>query len=99
MGSDEICNLDDLYEQYSGPIFDYLMRFSGDYFLADELTGETFYPAILSLDSFRGEASVSTWLFRIARNLYFKKVKAKAANFTRCASGARYGLCYKRTRS
>jgi len=75
MGSDEVRSLDDLYERYSGPIFGYLMCLSGDYFLADELTGETFYRAMLALDSFRGEASVSTWLFRIARNLYFKKVQ------------------------
>jgi RNA polymerase sigma-70 factor (ECF subfamily) len=47
------------------------MHLSGDHSLADELTGETFYRAMLALDSFRGEASVRTWLFRIVRNLYF----------------------------
>jgi RNA polymerase sigma-70 factor (ECF subfamily) len=75
MGSDEVRSLKDLYERYSGPIFGYLIHLSGDYSLADELTGETFYRAMLALDNFRGEADVSTWLLRIARNLYFKKVK------------------------
>ena len=72
MDSDEVHGLAELYEQYSGPVFGYLLRLSGDYPLADELTGETFYRAILALDGFRGEASAKTWLLRIARNLYLR---------------------------
>ncbi len=75
MGSDEVHCLDDLYKRYSGLIYGYLIRLSGGHSLADELTSETFYRVMLALDSFRGEAGVSTWLFRIARNLCFKKVK------------------------
>lgn len=75
MGSKEVHSLAELYERYSGPVFDYLLRVSGDRPLADELTGETFYRAMLALDGFRGEASVKTWLLRIARNLYLRRAE------------------------
>lgn len=75
MGSDEVHSLAELYERYSRPVFGYLLHLSGDHPLAEELTGETFYRAMLALDGFRGEASVKTWLLRIARNLYLRRVK------------------------
>ncbi len=75
MASDEVHSMTELYEQYSGPVFDYLLRVSGDRPLADDLTSETFFRAMVSLDGFRGEASVKTWLLRIARNLYLRRAE------------------------
>ena len=68
-------SLEELYERYSGAVFDYLHRMSGDRHLAEDLTGETFYRAMLSIDGFRGEASVKTWLLRIARNLFLRRME------------------------
>jgi len=65
-------NLKELYELYSGSVFNYLISVSGNRELAEDLTGETFYRAMLAIDSFRGESSVKTWLIRIARNLYLR---------------------------
>ena len=65
----------DLFDQYAGAIYGYLLRLSGDQALADDLTNETFYRAMLALAGFRGEASVKTWLLSIARNLYLNRVK------------------------
>jgi len=75
MDSHEVHSLADLYERYSGPVFGYLLRLSGDRPLAEELTGETFYRAMLALDGFRGEASVKTWLLRIAHNLCLRRME------------------------
>ena len=75
MARDEVRSLTELYQRYSGSVFHYLLGLSGDRPLADELTGETFYRAVLSLDGFRGEASVKTWLLRIARNLYLRRLE------------------------
>lgn len=69
----EIDSLDNLYEAYASTVFSYLLHLSGDRALADELTGETFYRTMLSLDGFRGDASIKTWLLRIARNLYLRQ--------------------------
>lgn len=73
MKSPEIDSLENLYKVYASSVFSYLLYLSGDRTLADELTGETFYRAMLSLDGFRGDASVKTWLLRIARNLYLRQ--------------------------
>lgn len=75
MSSDEVRKLSELYDRYSGPVFGYLLGLSGDPSFADELTGETFYRAMLALDGFRGDASVKTWLLRIARNLYLRRAQ------------------------
>ncbi|MBD2871386.1 RNA polymerase sigma factor [Paenibacillus arenilitoris] len=37
--------------------------------MADDIAQDTFIRAFRSLDSFRGESSVKTWLLRIARNI------------------------------
>jgi RNA polymerase sigma-70 factor (ECF subfamily) len=62
--------LEQLYCRYRVPVFRYLYKMGGSYDLADELTQETFYRVVLSLDGFRGESAFSTWLFRIAFNVY-----------------------------
>lgn len=75
MPSDAVNSLADLYERYSVAVFRYLLYLSGNPSLADELTGETFYRAVLAVDGFRGDASVKTWLLRIARNLYLRRAE------------------------
>jgi len=55
-----------LYLRYRVAVFRYFYRMGGNYHLAEELTQETFYRAFLSMDGFRGESALSTWLFRIA---------------------------------
>ncbi|SFR00576.1 RNA polymerase sigma factor [Desulfoscipio geothermicus] len=62
--------IEKLYQRYRISIFRYLYRMGGDYHLADELTQETFCRAFVSLDGFRGESALSTWLFRIAYYVY-----------------------------
>jgi RNA polymerase sigma-70 factor, ECF subfamily len=73
--SHEARNVAELFDQYAGAVYGYLLRLSGDQALADDLTNETFYRAMLALDGFRGDSSVKTWLLRIARNLYLNRVK------------------------
>lgn len=65
-----------------GPI---LFRFAvlrvRDHACAEDLVQETLIKAIENVDSFRGEASVRTWLFAILRNevaRYFRGVKKQA---------------------
>lgn len=49
----------------------FLVRLTGDYALAEELTQETFYQALKQWRSFRGQCAPSTWLCGIAKRLYF----------------------------
>ena len=75
MNSEEVRSLETLYKKYSGAVFGYLLHLSGNKTLADELTAETFYRAIRAVDGFRGDASVKTWLMRIVRNLYLRRIE------------------------
>jgi RNA polymerase sigma-70 factor, ECF subfamily len=69
----EVRNWEELFERYSPAVFGYLHRMSGDRHLAEDLTSDTFYRAMRSLDGFRGDSSLKTWLLRIARNLYLNR--------------------------
>jgi len=63
-------DLDAIYLKHVGPIRGYLRRLSGDAELASDLTQEVFYRAMRQLWSGVEVRYVSSWLYRIARNLY-----------------------------
>lgn len=55
--------------RYKNKIFSYLYRMTGNAEDAEDLTQEVFVRMYTNIASFRAEASLSTWLFRIAGNL------------------------------
>lgn len=61
-------SMDDIYRRYARTVFRYLMAKVHNEDLAEELTQETFYQAIRSIERFDGSCSLSTWLCAIARN-------------------------------
>ncbi len=61
--------LDRLVREESGRVYRCVGRFVRDEDEVRNLTQETFLQAIQNIDSFRGEAKVSTWLCSIAINL------------------------------
>ncbi len=63
-----------IYQQFFPPIHRYLMRFVGQKD-AEDLAQEVFIKAGQSLDSFRNEAQVSTWLYRIATNAAIDRMR------------------------
>lgn len=68
-------SLDAIYRRYYGPVQSYLFQLCGSPDLAEELAQETFVKVCAGLLSFRGESSVATWLFRIARNTYLNSLR------------------------
>lgn len=69
-GASQSMTLEDVYRQYRPPLLRYLGRLCGSPEAAEDLLQETFVRVCASVLSFRGECSVATWLFRIARNVY-----------------------------
>ena len=74
-------NMDEIYRRHAKAVYAFLLAKTADSMLAEELTQETFYQAVKSIGSFKGESSVSTWLIGIANNVvrgYFRKQKKQA---------------------
>lgn len=62
--------LERLIRAHYSRVFAYLLRLSGDYHVAEDLTQDVFYKAWLRLETLRGVAPLRTWLYRIAHNAY-----------------------------
>ena len=61
-------SMDEIYQKYAQIVYRYLLSMTYDHNLSEELTQETFYQAIRSLDRFDGSCKISTWLCAIAKN-------------------------------
>lgn len=66
-----------LVERYQERILRLARRIVGSLHDAEDVVQQTFLSAIESLDSYRAEASVSTWLFRIATNHALKVLRKR----------------------
>ena len=62
-------SMEQIYKQYATTVYKFLLSKCRDEDLAEELTQETFYQAIKSIDHFDGRSQISTWLCAIARNI------------------------------
>lgn len=69
--------LEDWYNMYSTTVYQYLFFLVRDVELAEDLTQETFYRAYKQAANFRQQASVKTWLHRIARNAAYDELLRK----------------------
>jgi RNA polymerase sigma-70 factor (ECF subfamily) len=58
----------ELYTEHSRAIYYLALRFLGDPQKAEDATHDVFLKAYRKMDQFRGEASMRTWLYRIAIN-------------------------------
>lgn len=72
-------DFEEIYRKYQPEVFRFILRMTGsEPQTAEELTQETFYQAFLSFGRFRGECSMRTWLFQIAKNVYAKFVRKES---------------------
>ena len=60
--------MEEIYQEYARIVYRYLLSKTHDEDLAEELTQETFYQAIKSIDRFDESCKISTWLCAIAKN-------------------------------
>lgn len=60
---------------YQDRLYNAVLRLVGDADEAAEVTQEAFTRGLMKIDSFRGDASAYTWLFRIAMNLAISELR------------------------
>ena len=72
---DHTDSMEHMYRKHSQMIYAFLLSKCGDGMLAEELTQETFYQAVKSIGSFKGQSSASTWLCGIANNVWLSHLR------------------------
>ncbi|MDD2612486.1 MAG: RNA polymerase sigma factor [Bacteroidales bacterium] len=70
-----------LLKRYSRPIHSMIVRIVPCREDAEELTQDTFIKAFRKLDTFKGDCSFSTWLYRIAYNTAISATRKKKVSF------------------
>ena len=69
---------DSLVRKYQSPVRRFFLNQTlGDEQLSDDLAQETFIKAYTNITRFRGISSFSTWLFRIAYNVFYDYVRSR----------------------
>lgn len=67
--------LDIIYKKYYKDVFYYCTAITGNRDMAEEITQNTFYKAVISIHKFRGDCDIRAWLCRIAKNDYLNHLR------------------------
>ncbi len=67
---------------YANQVKRFLICLTSDVELAEELTQETFYQAVKSIDRYNGSCKMSVWLCQIAKHLYYDHLKKQKLNLS-----------------
>ena len=70
-------SFDQIYQSYFDSVYRYALSLSGSSQTAEEITQETFFKAMRSLDQFQGKSSLKSWLCAIAKNLWLSEQRKK----------------------
>lgn len=75
-------SMEEIYQIHSHTVYGYLLSLTHDANVSEELTQETFYQAVKSINSYDGTCKITTWLCAIAKNMlasYHRKNPETAA--------------------
>lgn len=67
--------MESIYEENMSIVYKYLFCLTHDADLTEELTQETFYQAVKSINRFRGDCKISVWLCQIEKHLWYKELE------------------------
>ena len=70
-------DFDQIYQNCFDPVYRYVLSLSGNPAAAEEITQETFFKALQSLDQFQGRSNLKSWLCAIARNQWLSEQRKK----------------------
>ncbi len=69
--------MDAAYREYAVMVYKFLLSLCYEEELAEELTQESFYQAVRSVDRYDGSCKVSTWLCQIAKHLWYREMERR----------------------
>lgn len=70
-------DMDAAYREYAVMVYKFLLSLCYEEELAEELTQETFYQTVRSVDRYDGSCKVSTWLCQIAKHLWYREMERR----------------------
>lgn len=76
----DLSAFDDLVGRYEKQVYNFAYRLTRNYDDANDISADAFVKVYSAIDSFRGDANFSTWLFRIVTNLYLDWRKRSKAH-------------------
>ena len=68
-------DMDAIYRNHAQTVYKFLLAQCHDPDLAEELTQETFYQAVRSIERFDGSCKLSVWLCQIAKHLWYQYLR------------------------
>jgi RNA polymerase sigma-70 factor (ECF subfamily) len=83
----ELGAFEELYRTHAGRLYSLAMRMTGSPSDAEDLLQDIFLAAHRKLDSFRGEAALGTWLYRLGMNLILDHLRSRAARTGQVTDG------------
>ena len=70
-------DMETIYRLYFRDVYLFLQGLTRSETLAEELTQETFYQAVRSIDRFNGSCKVSVWLCQLAKHLWYQHLRKR----------------------
>ena len=68
-------SMDEIYQKYAQTVYRFILSKTQDADVAEELTQETFYQAIRSIDRYDESCKITTWLCGIAKNVLLTYIR------------------------
>ena len=70
-------DFEEIYQTYFADVYRYILALSRDAHTAEEVTQETFFRALASIDQFRGDCQLRVWLCQIAKHLWYQHLRKR----------------------
>ncbi len=74
-------NAEELFEKYSGMVYNLALRLSGNQADAQDIAQDAFIKAMRGLESLRDQSAAGTWLYRITMNVWKNRVRSEKRRF------------------
>jgi len=90
VGAGDIVAFEMLIKRYRDPVLNFIFRYTGDRFGAEDIAQEVFLKVYLAASGFKPRGKVSTWIFKIAYNLSMNEV-LRRSRFVRASASDELG--------
>lgn len=71
-------NFEEIFTTYEKPVYNYVLHMVKDAHLANDLVREIFLKIYKNLETYQGKAKLSTWIYKIATNVYLDYFRTAA---------------------